>query len=67
MDLDKDINLADTELVGGMRPSIIDVLREIISLDRHLSPEEPVSGIDIVLKDLLDSESLQEKKRTRFN
>ncbi|KAL5346341.1 hypothetical protein ACLOAV_008611 [Pseudogymnoascus australis] len=62
MDLDKDINLADTELVGGMRPSIIDVLREIISLDRHLSPEEPVSGIDIVLKDLLDSESLQEKK-----
>lgn len=67
MDLEKNINPADMELVRSMRYSIMDVLGPSISLDRHLPPKEPLLGIDTILEDAIDSKSSQEKKRARIN
>lgn len=67
MDLNKDINTADMELVRSMRYSIMDVLGQNISLGRHPPPKEPLLGIDTVLDDAMYSESSQEKKRARIN
>lgn len=67
MDLDKDVNPADMELVRSMRSSIMEVLGQNISLDRHPPPKEPLLGIDTVLKGFMDSEASQERKRARIN
>lgn len=67
MDVDKDVNPADMELVRSMRCSIMDVLGQNISLDSHPPPKEPLLGIDTALKNLVDRVSSQEMKRARIN
>lgn len=67
MDLDKDINPADMDLVKSMRCSIMDVLGQNISLSKHLPPKEPLLGIDAVLEDAIGREYSPETNRARTN